>query len=77
MLTSTKTFGTINPLQNNRSEIFNQTEGDFDVFMADGTGYNFWNWRLPQNSYARSQVIGVDYEGSIVAHYAKTGEMGG
>lgn len=57
-------------------EIFEQTQGDFDVFMAGvGTGGTisgcgkFFKEKMPN-----VKIVGVDCEGSIVAHYAKTGE---
>ncbi len=58
-------------------EIFKQTEGDFDVFMAGvGTGGTISGI----GTYLKTvmpdvKIIGIDCEGSIVAHYAKTGEM--
>ncbi len=58
-------------------EIKRQTELDFDVFMAGvGTGGTITGI----GSYLKSQkkemkVVGVDIEGSILAHYHKTGEM--
>ena len=59
-------------------EIFNQTEGDFDVFMAGvGTGGTISGiGAYLKTVMPEVKVIGVDCEGSIVAHYAKTGEMG-
>lgn len=58
-------------------EILRQTEGKFDVFMAgvgtggtiSGTG-SFLKSKMPD-----VKVVGVDIEGSILAHYHKTGEM--
>lgn len=59
-------------------EIYEQTQGDFDVFMAGvGTGGTitgcgqYFKEKIPG-----VKIVGVDCEGSIVAHYAKTGEMG-
>lgn len=59
-------------------EIFEQTSGDFDVFMAGvGTGGTitgcgkYFKEKMPD-----VKIVGVDCEGSIIAHYAKTGEMG-
>ncbi len=58
-------------------EIYEQTEGDFDVFMAGvGTGGTISGI----GSYLKTvmpevKVVGIDCEGSIIAHYAKTGEM--
>ncbi len=58
-------------------EMFEQTQGDFDVFMATvGTGGTisgcgrFFKEKMPD-----VQIVGIDCVGSIVAHYAKTGEM--
>lgn len=58
-------------------EMFEQTKGDFDVFMCGvGTGGTitgcgkYFKEKNPQVS-----IIGIDCEGSIIAHYAKTGEM--
>ena len=58
-------------------EIFKQTEGDFDVFMAGvGTGGTISGIGTYLKSVMPNvKIIGVDCEGSIVAHYAKTGEM--
>ena len=58
-------------------EIFNQTEGDFDVFMAGvGTGGTISGiGAYLKTVMPEVKIIGVDCEGSIVAHYAKTGEM--
>lgn len=59
-------------------EIFEQTNGDFDVFMAGvGTGgtisgtASYLKEKMPN-----LEVVGIDCEGSIVAEYAKTGKMG-
>ncbi|MCR9203904.1 MAG: pyridoxal-phosphate dependent enzyme [Halobacteriovoraceae bacterium] len=59
-------------------EMYEQTQGDFDVFMATvGTGGTisgcgkFFKEKMPD-----VKIVGIDCEGSIVAHYAKTGEMG-
>lgn len=58
-------------------EIFEQTEGDFDVFITGvGTGGTISG----TGSYLKSkmpklQVVGVDIEGSILAHFHKTGEI--
>jgi cystathionine beta-synthase len=58
-------------------EIYDQTGGDFDVFMAGvGTGGTitgcgkFFKEKMPH-----VKIVGIDCEGSIVAHYAKTGEF--
>ena len=58
-------------------EVFKQTEGKFDVLMAavgtggtiSGTG-KFLKEKMPN-----LKVVGVDCEGSILAHFKKTGEM--
>ncbi len=59
-------------------EMYEQTQGDFDVFMATvGTGGTisgcgrFFKEKMPD-----VKIVGIDCVGSIVAHYAKTGEMG-
>jgi cystathionine beta-synthase len=58
-------------------EIYQQTKGDFDVFMCGvGTGGTISGI----GGYLKSQmsglkVVGVDIEGSILAHYHKTGEI--
>ena len=58
-------------------EIYNQTGGEFDVFMAGvGTGGTISGI----SSYLKSVMpdvttVGIDCEGSIVANFAKTGEM--
>ncbi|MFZ9001907.1 MAG: pyridoxal-phosphate dependent enzyme [Bacteriovoracaceae bacterium] len=59
-------------------EIYEQTDGDFDVFMAGvGTGGTIsGTGRYLKSVMPDVKVVGVDCEGSIVAHYAKTGEMG-
>ena len=58
-------------------EMYEQTQGDFDVFMATvGTGGTisgcgkYFKEKMPD-----VKVVGIDCVGSIVAHYAKTGEM--
>jgi len=58
-------------------EIFNQTNGEFDVFMAGvGTGGTISGTAEYLKSVMPNlTVVGIDCEGSIVAHYAKTGEM--
>lgn len=59
-------------------EIFEQTQGDFDVLVATvGTGGTITGCSMYLKSQMpHLQVIGVDCEGSIVAHYGKTGEIG-
>lgn len=58
-------------------EIYNQTEGDFDVFMAGvGTGGTIsGNGMYLKSKMPNLKVVGVDIVGSILAHYHKTGEM--
>ena len=58
-------------------EIYEQTEGDFDTFVATvGTGGTisgcgkYFKEKMPD-----VKIVGIDCKGSIVAHYAKTGEM--
>ena len=58
-------------------EIIEQTEGDFDTFVVTvGTGGTisgcgqYIKEKMPQ-----IKVVGVDCQGSIIAHYAKTGEI--
>jgi cystathionine beta-synthase len=59
-------------------EMYEQTQGDFDVFMASiGTGGTISGCGkyFKEKMGDKVQVIGVDCEGSIVYHYARTGEM--
>lgn len=57
-------------------EIYEQTGGEFDVFMAGiGTGGTITGCgKYFKEKIPGVQIVGVDCEGSIVAHYAKTGE---
>lgn len=59
-------------------EMYEQTQGDFDVFMATvGTGGTISGCgRYFKEKMPDVKIVGIDCEGSIVAHYAKTGEMG-
>lgn len=59
-------------------EIFEQTQGDFDVFMAGvGTGGTITGCgKYFKEKMPNVKIVGVDCEGSIIAHFAKTGEMG-
>lgn len=59
-------------------EIFKQTEGSFDTFMASvGTGGTISGiGKYLKENMDKVKIIGVDCEGSILAHYKKTGEMG-
>lgn len=60
-------------------EIFEQTKGDFDVYMAGvGTGGTITG----VSTYLKTKMphlktVGVDVEGSIVAQFAKTGDLSG
>ena len=58
-------------------EIYNQTNGEFDIFMAGvGTGGTISGTaEYLKSVMPKLTVVGVDCEGSIVAHYAKTGEI--
>ncbi len=58
-------------------EIYNQTNGEFDTFIAGvGTGGTVSGiGKYLKTVMPKVKIIGVDCEGSIVAHYAKTGEM--
>ena len=58
-------------------EIFEQTDGDFDVFIAGvGTGGTIsGTGKYLKEKMPNVKVVGVDCEGSILAHYHKTGEM--
>ena len=60
-------------------EIFNQTGGEFDVFMAGvGTGGTISGTAMYlKEKMPNVTVVGVDCEGSIVAQYAETGSMEG
>ena len=60
-------------------EIFEQTKGDFDIFMAGvGTGgtitgiSTYLKTKMPN-----LKTVGVDVEGSIVAQFARTGDLSG
>ncbi len=59
-------------------EIYEQTGGDFDVFMAGvGTGGTIsGTGKYLKSVMPEVKVVGVDCEGSIVAEFAKTGKMG-
>ncbi len=58
-------------------EMYEQTSGDFDVFMATvGTGGTISGCgRYFKEKMPNVKIVGIDCEGSIVAHFAKTGEM--
>ena len=59
-------------------EIWNQTGGEFDTFMAAvGTGGTISGvGKYLKEKKPSIKIVGVDCEGSILAHYKKTGEMG-
>lgn len=59
-------------------EMLEQTKGDFDTFMATvGTGGTISGCgKYLKEKMPNVKIIGIDCEGSIVAHFAKTGEMG-
>ena len=59
-------------------EIYRQTKGDFDVFMVGvGTGGTITGCSMYlKKQMPKLSVVGVDCEGSIIAHYAKTGKIG-
>lgn len=58
-------------------EIYRQTGGDFDIFMAGvGTGGTIsGTGRYLKSKMPHLKVVGVDCKGSILAHYHKTGEV--
>ena len=57
-------------------EIYEQTQGDFDTFLATvGTGGTISGCgQYLKEKMPRVKIVGVDCQGSIIAHYAKTGE---
>ena len=59
-------------------EIFEQTNGEFDIFMASvGTGGTIsGTTKYLKEKMPNLKTVGVDCHGSILAHYHKTGEMG-
>lgn len=59
-------------------EIYEQTEGKFDTFMAPvGTGGTISGvGRFLKEKMPNVKIIGVDCKGSILKHYHETGEMG-
>jgi cystathionine beta-synthase len=59
-------------------EIFAQTQGEFDVFMAGvGTGGTISGiGQYLKSKMPHVRVIGIDIQGSILAHYKQTGEIG-
>ena len=58
-------------------EILEMTGGDFDVFLATvGTGGTISGCgKYFKENMPNVEIVGVDCEGSIVKHYAETGEM--
>lgn len=58
-------------------EIYEQTNAEFDVFMASvGTGGTISGiGKFLKEKKPSMKVVGVDCEGSILAHYKKTGEF--
>ena len=60
-------------------EIFEQTKGDFDVYMAGvGTGGTITGVSMYlKTKMPNLTTVGVDVEGSIVAQYARTGDLSG
>lgn len=58
-------------------EIYQQTNGEFDIFMATvGTGGTISGCsKYLKEKMPHLKTIGVDCKGSILAHYHKTGEM--
>ncbi len=60
-------------------EIFEQTQGDFDIYMAGvGTGGTITGVSMYlKTKMPNLKTVGVDVEGSIVAQFARTGDMSG
>ena len=59
-------------------EIYQETDGDFDVFVAGvGTGGTISGCGkyFKEKMGEKVKIVGIDCEGSIIAHYARTGEM--
>ncbi|MDA8792263.1 cysteine synthase family protein [Bacteriovoracaceae bacterium] len=58
-------------------EIWQQTEGDFDTFIATvGTGGTISGIaKYLKEKKPNIKIVGVDAKGSILAHYHKTGEI--
>ncbi|WP_127716524.1 pyridoxal-phosphate dependent enzyme [Halobacteriovorax sp. HLS] len=58
-------------------EMYEQTSGDFDVFMAGvGTGGTITGCgKYFKEKMPNVEIVGIDCEGSIIAHYKKTGEI--
>lgn len=60
-------------------EIFEQTKGDFDIYMAGvGTGGTITGVSMYlKTKMPNLKTVGVDVEGSIVAQFARTGDLSG
>lgn len=60
-------------------EIYEQTHGDFDVYMAGvGTGGTITGVSMYLKSKMPNlKTVGIDVEGSIVAQFARTGDLSG
>lgn len=60
-------------------EIFEQTQGDFDIYMAGvGTGGTITGVSMYlKTKMPNLKTVGIDVEGSIVAQYARTGDLSG
>lgn len=60
-------------------EIFEQTQGDFDIYMAGvGTGGTITGVSMYlKTKMPNLKTVGVDVEGSIVAQFARTGDLSG
>jgi cystathionine beta-synthase len=60
-------------------EIYEQTQGDFDVYMAGvGTGGTITGVSMYlKTKMPNLKTVGVDVEGSIVAQFARTGDLSG
>ncbi|MGB0453400.1 MAG: pyridoxal-phosphate dependent enzyme [Bacteriovoracaceae bacterium] len=58
-------------------EMYEQTSGDFDVFMAGvGTGGTITGCGMYfKEKKPDVKIVGIDCEGSIITHYSKTGEL--
>jgi cystathionine beta-synthase len=58
-------------------EMYEQTQGDFDAFVATvGTGGTISGCgKYFKEKMDDVKIVGIDCEGSIVAHFAQTGEM--
>lgn len=63
--------------QTTAPEMYEQTQGDFDIFMAGvGTGGTITGCgKYFKEKMPHVKIVGVDCVGSIIAHFAKTGEL--